>query len=127
MERLRRYEIDAIMSRLKSKLNDKIATRRTKWIQNFEKTDPNYEKLANAAKEFEVAVNKMKTLSKELKLCGYYSADEYINAPKHYASRRCDDAIKRPDYKQIENDLVISTISADFDANEFINNILNEY
>lgn len=127
MERLKKYEIDAIMSKLKSKLSEKFENKRLEWIENFKKTNPDYETLKAAAEELKTAVDKMKSLRKELGFGGAYGVDDYINTAKHYANRKFDVSVKRPDYKQIEDDLIISTIDSDFDANKFINDVLNKY
>ena len=127
MERLKRYEIDAIMSKLKSKLTEKFGNKKLEWIENFKKTNPDYENLVVAAEELKIAFDKIKSLRKELGFGGAYGIDDYLNTPRHYANRKFDESVKHPDYKQIENDLVISAIGSDFDANKFINDVLNKY
>ena len=129
MERLRRYEIDAIMSKLKAQLQEKLNDRKEKWLEAFKESDPDYEYLKMLADKIKVATNEMRESRGAFNLyTGYLGLTDYLSTPETYANEMYDRNNKNiPDYTQIENDLIIASIGSGFDAQKFINDVLNKY
>lgn len=130
MDRLKRYEIDAIMSKLKAQLQEKLKNRKEKWMESFKESNPDYEILKLLADKIKVATNEMRELRGKLELStGYLGLGDYLNTPDVYANdvyNRKNNK-KSPDYTQIENDLIIASIGSNFDVQSFINDVLNKY
>lgn len=130
MERLKRYEIDAIMSKLKAQLQEKLKERKEKWMESFKESNPDYETLKLLADKIKVATNEMRELRSKLELStGYLGLGDYLNTPDVYANDVYNRKNKKksPDYAQIENDLIIASIGSNFDVQSFINDVLNKY
>lgn len=130
MERLKRYEIDAIMSKLRGQLQEKLNERREKWMESFKESNPDYETLKLLADKIKVATDEMRELRAKLKLStGYLGLGDYLNTPNVYANDMYNRKNKEkvPNYPEIENDLVIAAIGSNFDVQSFINNVLNKY
>lgn len=130
MERLKRYEIDAIMSKLKAQLQEKLKERKEKWMESFKESNPDYETLKLLADKIKVATNEMRELRGKLELSnGYLGLGDYLNTPDVYANDVYNRKNKKksPDYTQIENDLIIASIGSNFDVQSFINDVLNKY
>lgn len=130
MERLKRYEIDAIMSKLKAQLQEKLKERKEKWMESFKESNPDYETLKLLADKIKVATNEMRELRSKLELStGYLGLGDYLNTPEVYANDVYNRKNKKksPDYAQIENDLIIASIGSNFDVQSFINDVLNKY
>lgn len=130
MERLKRYEIDAIMSKLKAQLQEKLKERKEKWMESFKESNPDYETLKLLADKIKVATNEMRELRSKLELSSsYLGLGDYLNTPDVYANDVYNRKNKKksPDYTQIENDLIIASIGSNFDVQSFINDVLNEY
>jgi hypothetical protein len=129
MERLKRYEIDAIMSKLKAQLQEKLNDKREKWTNSFKENDPDYETLKLASDRIKVAVDEITKLREKLKMPSTWYLTDLIKTPDAYANQVYDKKHnkKTPDYRQIENDLVIASIGSNFDVQSFINDVLNKY
>ena len=129
MERLKRYEIDAIMSKLKAQLQSKLNEKKEKWVESFKESDPEYEALKLAADKIKVAVDEMTKLREKLKMSNTYYMSELLSTPDAYVNKVYNNrnGKKTPDYTQIENDLVIAAIGSNFDVQSFINDVLNKY
>lgn len=128
MERLKRYEIDAIMSKLKAQLQSKLNEKKEKWVESFKENDPDYETLKLAADKIKVAVDEMTKLREKLKMPNTWYISDLLNTPDVYVNKIYDKRNKKfPNYTQIENDLVISAIGSNFDVQSFINDVLNKY
>ena len=128
MERLKRYEIDAIMSKLKAQLQEKLNEKKEKWVESFKENDPDYETLKLAADKIKVAVDEMTKLREKLKMSNTWYISDLLKTPDVYVNKVYDKRNKKaPDYTQIENDLVIAAIGSNFDVQSFINDVLNKY
>jgi len=128
MERLKRYEIDAIMSKLKEQLQSKLNEKRERWVKSFKENDPDYETLKLAADKIKVAVDEMTKLREKLKMPNTWYINDLLNTPDVYVNKAYDKKNKKfPNYTQIENDLVIAAIGSNFDVQSFINDVLNKY
>ena len=129
MERLKRYEIDAIMSKLKAQLQSKLNEKRERWVKSFKENDPDYETLKLAADKIKVAVDEMTKLREKLKMPNTWYMSDLLNTPDAYVDKVYNkrSGKKTPNYTQIENDLVIAAIGSNFDVQSFINNVLNKY
>ena len=129
MERLKRYEIDAIMSKLKAQLQEKLNEKKEKWVESFKENDSEYEALKLAADKIKVAVDEMTKLREKLKMSNTYYMSELLSTPDAYVNKVYNkrNGKKTPDYTQIENDLVIAAIGSNFDVQSFINDVLNKY
>lgn len=128
MERLKRYEIDAIMSKLKAQLQSKLNEKKERWVKSFKENDPDYETLKLAADKIKVAVDEMTKLREKLKMPNTWYISDLLNTPDVYVNKIYDKRNKKfPNYTQIENDLVISAIGSNFDVQSFINDVLNKY
>lgn len=128
MERLKRYEIDAIMSKLKAQLQSKLNEKKEKWVESFKESDPEYETLKLAADKIKVAVDEMTKLREKLKMPNTWYMSDLLGTPDAYVNKVYGKRNKKsPDYTQIENDLVIAAIGSNFDVQSFINDVLNKY
>jgi hypothetical protein len=129
MERLKRYEIDAIMSKLKAQLQSKLNEKKEKWLESFKEKDPDYETLKLAADKIKVAVDEMTKLREKLKMPNTWYMSDLLSTPDAYVNKVYNkkNEKKTPDYTQIENDLVIAAIGSNFDVQSFINDVLNKY
>ncbi len=129
MERLKRYEIDAIMSKLKAQLQEKLNEKKEKWVESFKENDSEYEALKLAADKIKVAVDEMTKLREKFKMSNTYYMSELLSTPDAYVNKVYNNrnGKKTPDYTQIENDLIIASIGSNFDVQSFINDVLNKY
>jgi len=129
MERLKRYEIDAIMSKLKAQLQEKLDGEKEKWIESFKENDSEYEAIKLAADKIKVAIDEMAKFREKLKMSKTWYMSDLLSTPDVYLNQEYNKKNKKkaPDYRQIENDLVIAAIGSNFDVQSFINDVLNKY
>lgn len=127
MAKLKRYEIDAIMSKVKSSLTEKLNKQKQEWADKFKKEDLDYHLLEQLAENAKEAVEALKAQRKRLGFGDSWGTSDLINTPKSYVERNYAKTHYDPNYYEIENELIISAIDSDFDVDSFIKKMLNKY
>ena len=127
MAKLKRYEIDAIMSKVKSCLSEKLGKQKQEWADEFKKKNLDYRLLEQLTKKAKEAIDALETQRKRLGFGNSWGTSDLVNTPKAFIDRNYSKDHISPNYKEIENDLVISAIDSDFNVDSFIEKVLNKY
>ena len=127
MAKLKRYEIDAIMSKVKSSLNEKLDKQKQEWADKFKKEDLDYHLLEQLTKNAKEAIEALEAQRKRLGFSNGWGTSDLIATPRSYIERNYAKVRSVPDYNDIENDLIISAIDSDFNVDSFIEKVLNKY
>lgn len=127
MAKLKRYEIDAIMSKVKSSLSEKLDKQKQEWADEFKKKSLDYRLLEQLTKNAKEAIEALETQRKRLGFSNGWGTSDLINTPKSYIDRNYSKEHVKPNYNEIENELIISAIDSDFNVDSFIEKILNKY
>lgn len=127
MAKLKRYEIDAIMSKVKSSLHEKLDKQSQEWADKFKKEDLDYHLLEQLTKNAKEAIEALEAQRKRLGFSNGWGTSDLIATPESYVRRNYAKVHSAPDYNEIENDLIISAIDSDFNVDSFIEKVLNKY
>lgn len=127
MAKLKRYEIDAIMSKVKASLSEKLNKQEQEWADKFKKENLDYHLLEQLAKNAKEAIEALEAQRKRLGFSNGWGLSDLIATPESYVKRNYSKTHSNPNYHEIENDLIISAIDTDFNVDSFIEKVLNKY
>lgn len=127
MAKLKRYEIDAIMSKVKASLSEKLNKQEQEWADEFKEKNPDYRLLVQLAKNAKEAIEALEAQRKRLGFSNGWGTQDLIATPESYVKRNYSKVHSTPNYHEIENDLIISAIDTDFNVDSFIEKVLNKY
>ena len=127
MAKLKRYEIDAIMSKVKASLSEKLNKQEQEWADKFKKENLDYRLLEQLAKNAKEAIDALEAQRKRLGFSNGWGLSDLIATPESYVKRNYSKVHSNPNYHEIENDLIISAIDTDFNVDSFIEKVLNKY
>ena len=127
MAKLKRYEIDAIMSKVKASLSEKLNKQEQEWADKFKKENLDYHLLEQLAKNAKEAIDALEAQRKRLGFSNGWGTQDLIATPESYVKRNYSKIHSNPNYHEIENDLIISAIDTDFNVDSFIEKVLNKY
>lgn len=128
MAKLKRYEIDAIMSKVRASLSEKLDKQEQEWADEFKKKDLDYRLLEQLAKNAKEAIDALEAQRKRLGFGNScWGKADLISTPESYVKRNYSKLHSVPNYHEIENDLIISAIDTDFNVDSFIEKVLNKY
>lgn len=127
MAKLKRYEIDAIMSKVKASLSEKLNKQEQEWADEFKEKNPDYRLLVQLAKNAKEAIEALEAQRKRLGFSNGWGTQDLIATPESYVKRNYSKLHSVPNYHEIENDLIISAIDTDFNVDSFIEKVLNKY
>jgi len=127
MAKLKRYEIDAIMSKVRASLSEKLDKQEQEWADEFKKKNLDYHLLKQLAKNAKEAIEALEAQRKRLGFSNGWGTQDLIATPESYVKRNYSKVHSNPNYHEIENDLIISAIDTDFNVDSFIEKVLNKY
>lgn len=130
MAKLNKTQIQALVNKMHSKVQETLATEKAAKIAEFKTT--------NQAKEYEKLLKKAHKLEKQLEetqealvaMSSKGSLDYNWRNPNRintiintWAAQEIEKDLTKYDLSQVENDLILGTIDSDFDIDAFIANI----